>query len=127
MDRTNGDFTAFRENEMNKQTAQATVEASEKRSLPRSLGSVLRYALLCVAALAGFMPFTVRAENSIQAISGSVQGGSEVIRIELAEALTAVPTGFSIQAPARIALDFQGVSNAMGRSAIELKDRKSVV
>ena len=120
MDRTNGDFTAFRENEMNKQTAQATVEASEKRSLPRSLGSVLRYALLCVAALAGFMPFTVRAENSIQAISGSVQGGSEVIRIELAEALTAVPTGFSIQAPARIALDFQSVSNAMGRSAIEL-------
>ena len=120
MDRTNGDFTAFRENEMNMQTAQATVEASERRCLPRLLGSVLRHALLCVAALAGFMPLTVRAENSIQAISGSVQGGSEVIRIELAEALTTVPTGFNIQTPARIALDFQGVSNSMGRSAIEL-------
>ena len=120
MDRANGDFTAFRENEMNKQTAQATVKESEKRSLSRLLGSVLRDALLCVAALAGFMPLTARAENSIQAISGSVQGGSEVIRIELAEALTTVPTGFNIQAPARIALDFQGVSNSMGRSAIEL-------
>lgn len=120
MDRANGDFTAFRENEMNKQTGQATVKASEKRCLPRLLGSVLRHALLCVAALAGLTPLTVKAENSIQAISGSVQGGSEVIRIELAEALTTVPTGFNIQAPARIALDFQGVSNSMGRSAIEL-------
>ena len=120
MDGTNGDFTAFRENEMNKQTAQPTMVASEKRSLPRLLGSVLRHALLCVAALAGFIPFAVRAENSIQAISGSVQGGSEVIRIELSEALSAVPTGFSIQTPARIALDFQGVSNSMGRTAIDM-------
>ncbi len=105
---------------MNKQTALATVEANEKRRLPRLLGSVLRHALLGVVVLAGVMPFTARADNSIQAISASVQGGSEVIRIELAEALTIVPTSFSIQAPARIALDFQGVSNSMGRSAIEL-------
>ena len=105
---------------MNQQTALATVEANEKRRLPRLLGSVLRHALLGVVVLAGVMPFTARADNSIQAISASVQGGSEVIRIELAEALTIVPTSFSIQAPARIALDFQGVSNSMGRSAIEL-------
>jgi len=31
-----------------------------------------------------------------------------------------VPTGFSIKSPARIALDFPGVSNAMGRSKIEI-------
>ena len=53
--------------------------------------------------------------NTIQSVTGSVSGGSEVIRIDLAEPLTAVPTGFSIQSPARIALDFPGVSNAMGR------------
>ena len=58
--------------------------------------------------------------NSIQAVTGSVSGGSEVIRIDLAEPLTAVPTGFSIQSPARIALDFPGISNAMGRSAVEM-------
>lgn len=58
--------------------------------------------------------------NAIEAVSGSVQGGSEVIRIDLKEALTAVPTGFTIQTPARIALDFPGVSNSMGRSALEL-------
>ncbi|MEO7232466.1 MAG: AMIN domain-containing protein, partial [Polaromonas sp.] len=70
--------------------------------------------------VASAMPLLAKAENSIKAVSGSVQGGSEVIRIELAEPLAEVPTGFSIQSPARIALDFQGVSNSLGRSAIEI-------
>ena len=61
-----------------------------------------------------------QAQNAIQSVTGSVQGGAEVIRIDLAEALTAVPTGFTIQTPARIALDFPGVSNSMGRSAVDL-------
>ena len=60
------------------------------------------------------------AQNAIQSLTGGVQGGSEVIRIETAEALTVVPTGFTIQAPARIALDFPGVINAMGRSTVEI-------
>ena len=60
------------------------------------------------------------AQVAIEAVSGSVQGGSEVIRIDLSQALTAIPAGFSIQAPARIALDFPGVSNAMGRSTVEI-------
>ncbi len=58
--------------------------------------------------------------NAIQSVAGSVRGGSEVIRIDLTEPLTAVPTGFSIQTPARIALDFPGVSNAMGRTAVDM-------
>ena len=60
------------------------------------------------------------AQNAIESVSGSVQGGSEVIRIDLSQALTAVPTGFAIQSPARIALDFPGVSNAMGRSTVDV-------
>lgn len=60
------------------------------------------------------------AQGSIEAVSGSVQGGSEVVRIDLSQALTSLPTGFAIQSPARIALDFPGVSNAMGRSTVEI-------
>ena len=120
MDRKNSHFTAFRKYEMNKQTAQLAGEASLKSSLSRLLGSVLRHTFMGLMVVAGSIPLMARADNSIQAISGSVQGGSEVIRIELAEALTQIPTGFSIQTPARIALDFQAVSNAMGRSAVEL-------
>ncbi len=60
------------------------------------------------------------AQTAIESVSGSVQGGSEVIRIDLSQALSAVPSGFTIQSPARIALDFPGVSNAMGRSTVEI-------
>src|SRR5665647_3216020 len=83
-------------------------------SLRRLLGRALRHASLSVTLLASTLPFAAQAQNAIEAVSGSVQGGAEVIRIELAQPLTSVPTGFSIQAPARIALDFPGVSTTLG-------------
>ena len=101
---------------MNKQTSAFKAQAT----LLRLFGRAIRGAVLGVVMLAGVVPLLARAENSIQAISGSVQGGAEVLRIDMAEAPTAVPTGFSIQTPARIALDFQGVSTSLGRSAIDL-------
>ena len=61
-----------------------------------------------------------QAQTAIEAVSGSLQGGTEVIRIDLSQPLAAVPTGFSIQSPARIALDFPGISNGMGRSTIDI-------
>lgn len=60
------------------------------------------------------------AQNAIQSVTGGLQGGVEVIRIETTEALPAVPTGFTIQSPARIALDFPGIVNNVGRSAVEI-------
>ena len=60
------------------------------------------------------------ADNSIQAINSSQQAGSEVIRIEMSEALTALPAGFTVQAPPRIAIDLPGVSNALGKSSVEI-------
>jgi type IV pilus assembly protein PilQ len=62
----------------------------------------------------------VYAQGAIEAVSGSMQGGNEVVRIDLSQALTALPSGFAIQSPARIALDFPGVANAMGRSTVEI-------
>ncbi len=83
-------------------------------------------AILALCASAGVVamllpvPASAQTPNTIQAVTGSVQGGTEVIRIDLAEPLTAVPAGFSIQTPARIALDFPGVANSMGRNAVEM-------
>src|SRR5438093_6382598 len=119
MDRAAGDFTAFRGNKMNKQTW-ASEAGAARGGLQRLLGRVLGRASLSLALFVASLPAMSQAQNAIQAVSGSVQGGTEVIRIELAEPLAAVPAGFTIQAPARIALDFPGVSNAMGRSAVEL-------
>lgn len=60
------------------------------------------------------------AQSAIESVSGSIQGGTEVVRIELSEALAADPTGFAIQSPARIALDFPGATNGTGKSVVEL-------
>ncbi|KQW02599.1 secretin [Rhizobacter sp. Root1221] len=60
------------------------------------------------------------AQNTIQSINGASQGGSDVIRIELSEPLTAVPAGFTVQTPPRIALDLPGVTNAIGKSTVDI-------
>ena len=72
------------------------------------------------AAGALWAPAAAWAQNAIQSITSSQQGGTEVVRIELAEALTTVPTGFSVQAPPRIAIDLPGVTNAIGRNTVEI-------
>jgi len=61
-----------------------------------------------------------QAQNAIKSLTGSMQGGAEVIRIETQEPLGAVPTGFTVQSPARISLDFPGVTNAIGRNSVEI-------
>lgn len=62
------------------------------------------------------------AQNAIESVTGSMQGGVEYVRIDLSKALDAVPTGFTIQSPARIALDFPGITNAMGRSSVDVNE-----
>jgi hypothetical protein len=69
-------------------------------------------ALVIAATLAAT---AAMAQSAIEAVTGTLQGGAEVVRVELSQPLAAVPTGFAIQSPARIALDFPGTTNAMGR------------
>lgn len=73
-----------------------------------------------VVSVAMLLGLSAHAQTAIESVTGSVQGGAEVIRIDLSQALKAVPTGFTIQSPARIALDFPGVTNAMGRSTVDV-------
>ena len=61
-----------------------------------------------------------QAQPTIQSITSSQQAGAEVVRIELSEALKAVPGGFAVQAPPRVAIDLPGVTNAMGRSSVDI-------
>ena len=95
-----------------------------RRTMRGLLGMVLNCALVCVALLTFSFSLMAHAQNqvpnSIVSVTGSIQGGSEIIRIDLAQALTVVPTGFTIQTPARIALDFPGIGNAMGRTAVDV-------
>src|SRR5690606_25929761 len=106
MDRAPGNTAAAREVEMNPQTTTRRMVA-----WLRVTGTGL---LMAGAALAA------QAQNAIEAVTGSLQSGAEVVRIDLAQPLAAAPTGFAVQSPARIALDFPGVTNGIGRSAGEI-------
>src|ERR1035437_8098993 len=75
---------------------------------------------MMLAATLLLIALSAQAQSAIEAVSGSIQNGVEVIKIDLTQPLTALPTGFSIQSPARIALDFPGVTSAMGRSTIDI-------
>lgn len=75
---------------------------------------------LCALALFFGVSAATHAQNAIQSINSVQQAGAEVVRIELSEPLAAVPSGFTVQTPPRIALDLPNVGNAMGRSNIEI-------
>ena len=60
------------------------------------------------------------AQNVVEAVTSSMQGGVEVVRIDFSQPLQAVPAGFAIQAPARIALDVPGATNGLGRSTVQI-------
>ncbi|SEA69437.1 type IV pilus secretin family protein [Acidovorax soli] len=72
------------------------------------------------AVVATLAAAAAMAQSAIEAVTGTMQGGAEVVRVELSQPLSAVPTGFAIQSPARIALDFPGTTNAMGRSVVDV-------
>jgi type IV pilus assembly protein PilQ len=74
---------------------------------------------LALAVLAGSV-LPAFAQNTIQSINSSQQAGSEVIRIEMTEPLAAIPAGFTVQAPPRVAIDLPGVTNGLGKSSVEI-------
>ena len=70
---------------------------------------------------AGAQPSTAApAQPTLQSITSTQQGGADVVRIEFSEPLAALPNGFSVQTPPRVALDLPGVANGLGRSVVDI-------
>ncbi len=69
------------------------------------------------AALA-FASLVAQAQNVIESVTTSTQAGQEIIKIDLTQALTILPNGFSGQAPARVVLDLPNVGRGSIQSAI---------
>jgi type IV pilus assembly protein PilQ len=88
------------------------------KNCPRS-PSVLRTRRWIATAVVALVSIAAHAQNAIEAVTSTARGDTELVRIDFTQPLAALPTGFVVQAPARIALDFPGVINAVGRSAIE--------
>jgi type IV pilus assembly protein PilQ len=83
-------------------------------AVPRWLRAAV-FLLVAAASLAA-----AYAQNRIESVTGSVQAGTEVLRIDFSEPLAGAPAGFAIQSPARIALDFAGIGSSLGREAIDI-------
>lgn len=93
----------------------------KKHDWATGAGASQRKLLQCTAVLCLTLGSAIAfAQNAIQSLSGVAQGSGEVVRIEMTEPLLAIPSGFTIQSPARIALDFPGVVNGIGRSAVDI-------
>jgi type IV pilus assembly protein PilQ len=78
------------------------------------LGSIALSLLLAFGASSAF------AQNAIESISANQQGNNVVIKVAMKEAPTALPIGFAITNPARIALDFGATTNATGNSSKDI-------
>lgn len=73
-----------------------------------------------VGVLIALTPIFGYGQTTIQSVVGSTQNGVNILRIDFSEALTSVPTGFSVQTPPRIALDFQNAVNGSGKNIFEV-------
>ncbi len=73
-------------------------------------------ALVVCLALAPAARAEALPSNAIEAINVAQQGNEVSLRIDLKEALTTPPPGFSVANPAKIALDFQSTANGLGKN-----------
>jgi len=91
----------------------------EMRTMPQWRQRIAAFVLACA------MPLFAAAQgapagNTIQSITSTQQAGAEVVRIELSEPLAAVPNGFAVQTPPRVALDLPAVGNGLGKGVIDI-------
>jgi len=60
--------------------------------------------------------------NTIEAINVAQQGNEIAVKIDLKEALSTPPAGFSVANPAKIALDFPSTANGLGKTSQVLNE-----
>lgn len=81
---------------------------------------VKRCGATLIMALSFCLPSLAWAQNAIKSIQATQQAGTEVVRVEFNQALKEIPRGFTIQAPARIAIDLPGVNSVLGKNTVEI-------
>jgi type IV pilus assembly protein PilQ len=79
----------------------------------------INYALVaastCLALVAPLRAQTALA-NTIEAVNVAKQGAEIAVKIDLKEALTTPPAGFSVANPAKVAFDFPATANGLGKT-----------
>lgn len=89
--------------------------------MKQNRGDLLNHCRSAVVGVSMFVAsFGAFAGQAISLVTASVQEGVETLKIDFTNPLAEIPASFSIQSPARIALDFQGVENSSGKSVYEV-------
>jgi len=86
---------------------------------------LFNYALMAASAcLALALPATAQtlSSNSIESINVAQQGNEIAIKIDMKEALSSPPAGFSVANPAKIAFDFPSTANGLGKNSQVLNE-----
>ena len=100
---------------------------SLRNSIRGKFGTTLAALVLVLAAPLAWAQ--AGAKNSVESINFSqVQGGKIIVKIGLKEPLAAVPQGFTVSNPPRIAIDLPDTGNGLNRAQVEAAegDLKSV-
>ena len=80
----------------------------------------IRTALFTLALWLAGIGIAAAQANSIDAFDVTEQGGKVIVRVTTKSPLESVPPNFSVANPARIAFDFPGTVNALGRSSQDI-------
>lgn len=91
-------------------------------------GTVFRLFAGIAAALTGLLlglgaTAQTAQPNLLESINTStLQGGKVIVRVNFKDALSAVPPGFTVTNPARIALDLPNVVNGLGKNTVDISE-----
>ncbi len=86
------------------------------RTFPARALSALFAAALWFAGIGG----ALAQANSIEAFNVTQQGGKITVRVQTKTPLKAIPPSFTVASPARIAFDFAGTTNNLGRNSQDI-------
>jgi type IV pilus assembly protein PilQ len=82
----------------------------------KAVQNAVRFSAMLIALFAFGAQAQAAPQNSISSLSVSTGNGVTVLKVELAKPLARLPAGFTINTPPRIAFDFPGTANGMGKS-----------
>ena len=91
------------------------------RAVTPSIGTAMRFASAALLALGFASAVTAQERNAIESLSATSQAGGKVlVRATFKVPLAAIPNGFTVTNPARIAIDLPNTVNGLGKSLVEI-------
>jgi type IV pilus assembly protein PilQ len=100
--------------------AKLELQESKMTALISKIKSGAMFVRVCLIALCALCLPALAQSNSIETVVANQQGANIVVKVGMKNPIQKAPVGFSINNPARIALDFHDTLNATGKTTIDV-------